>query len=219
MGNMFGTPPTTKELVRQNSRVIKKSIRELNKSIADLNNTEKQLKGSIKKEAAAGNNEVMKIKCKDLFKTRAALKKFSMFKSHMEGIELKLMSVKSMDDMKSAMQGVTKAMSSINQQIKLPELSAMMAEFQAENMKFDTMQETMSDAMDDMYDEDTTEDEEAYVDKILAELGMERNEQLQAVPTGSTQGQPDAAPVAPAMTSNADAELEERLGNLRRNNT
>merc|ERR1719219_1533022 len=90
--------------------------------------------------------------------------------------------------MANAMKGVTKAMGSMNKQMKLPEIQKIMMEFEKQSEIMDMKGEMMEDAIDDvMGDEDDEEESDAIVNQVLDELGLQLNDKLGDVPvaTGS----------------------------------
>jgi len=98
-----------------------------------------------------------------------------------------------------------------------------MQEFEKQSEIMDMKEEMMSDAIDDAMGDEADEDEsEAVVSQVLDELGLQLTDQLTGLPiaTGtlaasgvSTKGGAQAA-VAGAV--DADADLQARLMNLRR---
>jgi division protein CdvB (Snf7/Vps24/ESCRT-III family) len=60
----------------------------------------------------------------------------------------------------------------MNKAVDVPAITKMMAEFEKENAKTETMQEIMGDTMDDaLADEGTEEAEEQIVNQVLDEIG------------------------------------------------
>jgi hypothetical protein len=60
----------------------------------------------------------------------------------------------------------------MNKAVDVPAITKMMAEFEKENMKTETMQEIMGDTLDDaLADESTEEAEEQIVNQVLDEIG------------------------------------------------
>lgn len=111
-------------------------------------------------------------------------------------------------------------MMTMNRQLKLPQIQKIMMEFEKQSEIMDMKEEMMSDAIDDaMGDEDDEEESDAIVSQVLDELGLQLTDQLSDIPNAGTslgaktaeKQQPQAAGV-----SDADADLEARLENLRR---
>merc|ERR1719369_365243 len=122
--------------------------------------------------------------------------------------------------MAQAMKGVTKAMMSMNKQLKLPQIQQIMQEFEKQTEIMDMKEEMMSDVIDDaMGEEDDEEEGDAIVTQVLDELGLQLTDQLTGVPvaSGSVATGPVGAqakvPVA-AGEADADADLAARLENL-----
>merc|ERR1712043_107493 len=156
--------------------------------------------------AKAGQMDAVKIMAKDLVRTRKYVKKFML--------------------MRANIQGVTKAMGSMNKQMKLPEIQKIMMEFEKQSEIMDMKGEMMEDAIDDvMGDEDEEDESDAIVAQVLDELGLQLNDKLGDVPVATGSLAPAAAnknknkPQAVAAggaTDDDDADLQARLDDLRR---
>merc|ERR1719315_417317 len=87
--------------------------------------------------AKQGQMDAVKIMAKDLVRTRRYVKKFMLMRANIQAVSLKIQTLKSQNAMAQAMKGVTKAMMSMNKQMKLPEIQKIMQEFekQSEMMK------------------------------------------------------------------------------------
>lgn len=137
--------------------------------------------------------------------------------------------------------GVTKAMMSMNRQLNLPQIQKILHEFERQSEIMDMKEEMINDHMDDaMEDEGDEEETDAVVSQVLDELGLQLNDQLSGLPQASGSlsvsgiKQPQAAALgalggggggggaavgggnATTPVSDADADLQARLDNLRR---
>nr|XP_060610840.1 charged multivesicular body protein 2a-like [Anolis sagrei ordinatus] len=118
-----------------------------------------------------------------------------------------------------AMKGVTKAMATMNRQLKLPQIQKIMMEFEKQSEIMDMKEEMMNDAIDDaMGDEEDEEESDAVVSQVLDELGLTLTDELLNLP--STAGSLSVAGAkkaeSQAALADANADLEEQLKNLRR---
>jgi len=132
---------------------------------------------------------------------------------------LKIQTLRSQDAMAQAMKGVTKAMMNMNRQLKLPQIQKIMMEFEKQSEIMDMKEEMISDTIDDaMADEDDEEETDKIVGQVLDELGIQMNEELEKLPAAHSSlagPQANKQPQATAV-SDADADLQARLENLRR---
>uniref|UniRef100_A0A3P9PCN8 Charged multivesicular body protein 2A n=3 Tax=Poeciliinae TaxID=586240 RepID=A0A3P9PCN8_POERE len=112
-----------------------------------------------------------------------------------------------------------KKMAKQGQMLKLPQIQKIMMEFEKQSEMMDMKEEMMNDAIDDaMGDEDDEEESDAIVSQVLDELGLNLSDELSNLPStggslsvaGGKKAEPQAA------LADADADLEERLNNLRR---
>ncbi|XP_078435669.1 SNF7 family protein isoform X2 [Wolffia australiana] len=221
MSFLFGKKKTPAEILRENKRMLDKSIREIERERQGLQNQEKRLIVEIKKTAKQGQMGAVKIMAKDLIRTRHQITKFYALKSQLQGVSLRIQTLKSTQAMGEAMKGVTKAMRQMNRQMNLPSLQKIMMEFERQNEKMEMVTEVMGDAIDDALEGDEEESEtEELVSQVLDEIGIDVNEQLVKAPSSMV-----AAPAAPGKVAQAesagddggiDSELQARLDNLRK---
>lgn len=160
---------------------------------------------------------------RDLVRTRRYVKKFMLMKANIQAVSLKIQTLRSQNAMAQAMRGVTKAMQSMNRQLNLPQIQKILQEFEKQSEIMDMKEEVMNDAIDDAMADDADEEEsDAVVSQVLDELGLQLGDQLSGLPqAGSTlpanaQKTPQAQAVASGGLSDADADLQARLDNLRR---
>jgi len=221
---LFGRRKTPQEMLRQNQRALNRAMRDLDRERAQMENQEKRIIADIKKMAQKGEMDAVKIMAKDLVRTRRAVKKFMMMRANIQAVALKIQTLKSQDAMAQAMKGVTKAMMSMNKQLKLPQIQKIMQEFEKQSEIMDMKEEMMSDAIDDaMADEGDEEESEQIVTQVLDELGIQMTDELSKLPAAGSSLNPAAAAKAKkaqaeggGIVADADADLEARLANLRR---
>lgn len=198
------------EQMRINKRAINKAIRELDREKNALAMQEKKLIGEIKTMAKKGQMNSVKILAKDLVRTRKHQAKFMEMRCQLQGVNLRLQTMKSTESMSSAMKGVTQVMMRMNKQMDIPAINEIMKEFMMENERMEMMQECMGDAVDDAMDEAGDEDEEdAIVKGVLDEIGLDLGG---AVPEGQVIQQQ----AAPAAAAPLEEDLESRLNALKR---
>lgn len=136
-------------------------------------------------------------------------------------------------------------MMSMNRQLNLPQIQKILHEFERQSEIMDMKEEMINEHMDDaMEDEGDEEETDAVVSQVLDELGLQLNDQLSGLPQASGSlsvsgmKQPQAAAMgamggggggggggaaiaggggnATTPVSDADADLQARLDNLRR---
>ncbi|OAY84742.1 vacuolar protein sorting-associated protein 2 homolog 1 [Ananas comosus] len=222
MSFLFGKKKTPAELLRENKRMLDKSIREIERERQGLQAQEKKLIAEIKKTAKQGQMGAVKVMAKDLIRTRHQITKFYALKSQLQGVSLRIQTLKSTQAMGEAMKGVTKAMAQMNRQLNLPALQKIMQEFERQNEKMEMVSEVMGDAIDDALEGDEEEEEtEELVSQVLDEIGIDVNSELVKAPSSAV-----AKPVAAGKVAQAegaagedtgiDDDLQARLDNLRK---
>lgn len=216
---LFGRKKTPEELLRQNQRALNKAVRELDRERTKMEQQEKKLIADIKKAAKDNQMDSVKIMAKDLVRTRRYVKKFILMKANIQAVGLKVQTLRSQNAMAQAMKGVTRALQSMNKQMNLPQIQRIMQEFEKQSEIMDMKEDMMNEVIDDaMGDEDDEEETEAVVTQILDELGVQLNEKLGELPStgGALSTTTGGQKVAAAAVADADADLQARLDNLRR---
>ncbi|XP_076343872.1 charged multivesicular body protein 2a-like [Tachypleus tridentatus] len=215
---LFGHRKTPEELLRQNQRALNKAMRDLDREKAKMEQQEKKLIADIKKMAKDSQMDVVKIMAKDLVRTRRYVKKFILMRANIQAVALKIQTLRSQNAMAQAMKGVTKAMQNMNNQLKLPQIQKIMQEFEKQSEIMDMKEEMMNDAIDDAMGEEEEEESDAVVAQVLDELGLQLTDQLTGLPEASTSIATTSQKEKPAATAiaDADADLQARLENLRR---
>eukprot|EP01018_Ginkgo_biloba_P020249 Gb_31864 [translate_table: standard] len=222
MSFLFGKKKTPAELLRENKRMLDRSIRDIERERQGLQTQEKKLIVEIKKTAKQGQMGAVKVMAKDLIRTRHQITKFYALKSQLQGVSLRIQTLKSTQAMGEAMKGVTKAMGQMNRQMNLPALQKIMQEFERQNERMEMVTEVMGDAIDDALEGDEEEEEtEELVSQVLDEIGIDIDSQLVKAPASSvaTPAAPTKvaqAPVASGEDSGIDSDLQARLDNLRK---
>lgn len=217
---IFGKRMTPDEMLRKNQRALNKAMRDLDRERMKMEQQEKKLIADIKKMAKDGQMDSVKIMAKDLVRTRRYIKKFMVMKANIQAISLKVQTLKSQNAMAQAMRGVTRAMQNMNRQLNLPQIQKIMQDFEKQSEIMEMKEEIINDTMDDAMEGDDDEEEtDAVVSQVLDELGLQMNDQLSGLPQASGSLVTTAGaktPVAAGALSDADADLQARLDNLRR---
>ena len=147
-----------------------------------------------------------KIMAKDLVRTRRHITKFYQMKTQLQGVSLKLQTLKSNQAMADAMKGATRAMMSMNAQMNMPQLQQIMRQFEMQSEQLEMKQEMMEDAMDSALDEGDEEDEaDGLLQAVFDEIGIDMADDMMFVPTTGE----------PAAEEPATDDLEARLNALR----
>lgn len=215
MSFLFGRKKSPEEMLKQNQRALTRAMRDLDREKTGLERQEKKIIMDIKKMAKQGEMAAVKTMAQDLVRTRRYCKKFMLMKANIQAISLKMTTLRAQGKMGDAMKSVTKTMKIMNKQMNMPQMQKIMMEFEKETDMMDMKEEMMNDIVDDvMGEEDDEEESNALVNQVLDELGLSLGDELNAVPTagGSLAGSKQAQ----ASTSDADADLQARLDNLRR---
>lgn len=205
--------------------MLDRSIREIERERQSLQAQEKKLIVEIKKTAKQNQMGAVRVMAKDLIRTRHQITKFYALKSQLQGVSLRIQTLKSTQSMAEAMKGVTKAMRQMNKQMSLPAIQKIMQEFEMQNEKMEMTTEMMGDAIDDAMEGDEEEEEtEDLVNQVLDEIGIDLDSQLANAPVTSVEPASTSKAKVPQASAAAnggedmgiDSDLQARLDNLRK---
>jgi len=210
MGNaFFGEQKTLKEVIREQKHMVNRSIRELEREKASLKRDEAKLIIEIKKAAKANSVKSMQIMAKDLVRMRKHQEKYTQLIANLRAVSLQMTAMASTVTMTDSLKKVTRAMTVMNRTMNMPQLQAVMREFQKQSeilgMKEELFGEAIEGAMDDEQDEEATEQ---VVNQVLDEIGITFGQSLGEVPTTKVAEKPVTGVNA------ADKALEDRFNAL-----
>lgn len=102
---------------------------------------------------------------------------------------------------------MSKAMKQMNKKMNLPKMQEMMMEFERQEAQMEDVQGMMDDVMDDaLADPTAAESEEALIQQVLDEIGVDLQATIKAAPTTAVDQE----------DNEAVSSLEQRLLNLKR---
>jgi charged multivesicular body protein 2A len=171
----------------------------------------------IKKLAKDNQMGAVNIMARDLVQNKRFCTKMLTMKSHLQGINMRMLTMKSTHEMTAAMRGVTVAMGRMNKTMNMPQMAKIMRDFERQSEITDMTQEMMGEGIDDMMADDEDEEEsEMVVSQVLAEIGLTMSGELAAAPTAAPAGKEAEASGKEAVADQAVSDLEARLDNLKR---
>ncbi|KAL7676505.1 hypothetical protein ACOME3_002758 [Neoechinorhynchus agilis] len=227
MSFLFGRRQTPDDMLRANQRALNRAMRELDRERSKLENQEQKVIADVKQMAKRGQMDAVRILARDLIRTRGRIKKFILMRANIQAVSLKITTLKSQNAMTQAMKGVSRTMLRMNQQLKIPQVTRIMQDFEKQSQMLEMKDEMISDVIDsaltadgDFDDEDAESDR--LVEQVLDELGIELQSQLNSLPANHTATMESASITKQQMkpiaaTSDADDDLMARLDALRRN--
>lgn len=169
---------TPAERLRKHQRALEKTQRELDRERVKLENQEKKLVQEIKTCAKNGQMGPLRVKAKDLVRTRRYVSKFYQMRTQLQAISLRIQTVRSNEQMMQSMKGATSLLGSMNRQMNLPALQRIAMEFEKENDIMDQRQEMMDDAIDDVTGLEDEEEGEEVVNQVLDEIGVDLSQNV-----------------------------------------
>lgn len=192
--NLFGKTPTVKEQQRDNDRNLRKATRDIDRERRKMDDEEKKLQLDIRRNAAAGNNDVCRILAKQLVQIRKQKARTFAANSKITSIGYQNKNIGTNIALSSAMGTTAKTMGDMNKIMRPEAIAGSMRDFQKANMTMEMTDEMINDSLDDMLSQSGDEEEEnAVVNKVLDEIGIEMSGKMATIPsTGGSLERNDA---------------------------
>uniref|UniRef100_A0A915J7Z8 Charged multivesicular body protein 2b n=1 Tax=Romanomermis culicivorax TaxID=13658 RepID=A0A915J7Z8_ROMCU len=228
----FGKP-SQKEQMRQNDRIMRQTQRGLEKDRRELDMQEKQVEAEIKKLARLGNREACVILARQLVNIRKQKNRSCGMSAKVSGINTQtkamMSNVKIADAMKTTNKvhflGIhflftsfaSKVVGDMNKNMNPMQVAKTMKEFEKASTKIDMTEELISDSLDDILNESGDEEEQdAVVNQILDEIGIEMSGQLAKAPNAHKDGlKLGVGSKASTSKTLTDSDLNRMLQNLK----
>lgn len=165
----------------------------------------------IKKAAKQGNKQAASVLAKQLVALRKQKNKNFMVGSRVQAIGSQQKMMHSNMKMADAMGTSTKTMTQINKVMDPKKTMKMMQDFQRESTKMEMSEEMISDTLDDLLTESGDEEEEdAVVNQVLDEIGIEISGKLADAPSAHKDSLKQAS-----KSKITDDEIERQLAALK----
>ena len=206
---LFGEPPSARDQVRQHRRTIDKAIRTLERERLRASEGAKQHAPKVRAAVMRGETAQARVFAKETVRARRQVEQLDGMKQRLSGLSVRIQTIGATQTLGTVMQGVTKAVKAMGEDIGTAAVAQTMKTFERELASLDMADEMLGDTLDDALD--TLEDDEGadeLVNQILDEESMVVEIAMPAVPSGTSTRPPYDQP--------ADADsLSERLHNLR----
>ena len=208
---MFSKKPTSKEVLKQQNREIRKTQREVTRDYGQLERQEKAIEIEIKKAAKQGNKQLATQLAKQLIMIRKQKTRNVGVSSKVTAIGLQMNTMHSNVKMAESIGSATKVMGSMNKQMNVETMSNAMQQFEKESLKMNMADEMINETLDNLFDESGDEEEQdAIVNQVLDEIGIDFTKQLPSAPQTTMKGAAKSK-----VTSKEDKEIEDLLAQLK----
>ncbi|GIQ87967.1 Snf7 family protein [Kipferlia bialata] len=179
---LFGKRQTMAEQLRNNKRMIDRAIRQLDSERRKMEQQEARTVRDIQQAAQKGQENVARIHAKDLVRTRNFVQRFVRMRASLSALSLRMQTMNSMQSMNAAMGACTRLMGMMNNQTDVHELRSVMRDFEKATEKMDMKEEMVNEMMDDVFEEeDDAEEQNAVIDQVYTELGINFSNELGGV--------------------------------------
>jgi hypothetical protein len=222
--NFFKPKPTPKEAAmaakRDTRREVRSGQRDMEREIRELDRQEKQITAELKQRAKSPGvnpqtDSALKAMAKQLVNVRTQRTKLFSAKAHLGAVGMHATSMASQVAAASAVGSVTAAMATANSAMSASDTAKIMAYFSFENERLQVKEEMMNDALIDAFDTDDMEEEADNVtSQVLAELGIELDNELVGLNAPSARPQNELSVEEQEALDGALPDLKARLNAL-----
>lgn len=203
-----------KEQMRVWTRSMKSEMRGMERQIAKVKREEEKVRRECKQLAAKNEINAVKTLVKELVRSRKAVERLYMAKTHMNSVCMELTAMTAQMKIAETMGMSSHIMQQMGKLVSVKEVQQEMAVMQREMMKAGLIQETINEAMDEALDDDVEDDAEKETQAILEELALTNLAGLRATATGAVGGKAAATVAQDPETKKKDEELMARLNAL-----
>lgn len=167
---IFGKGPTPEELVRKWRQSIRTQERTLDRQIRSIEMEEGKVKKALKQAANKGDKRACQHLAKELLHSRKHKDRLHTSKAQLNSIAMQMQNQLATIKVAGSLQKSTAVIKTVNQLVKLPEISVAMQEMSAEMMKAGIMEEMIEDTLEGMDEDDIEEEADEEVNKVLFEV-------------------------------------------------
>ncbi|CAD5117169.1 DgyrCDS5971 [Dimorphilus gyrociliatus] len=197
---------------REIDRTNRKAQRDLERDRGQLEKQEKQLQEEIKRAAKRGDKQTCNILAKQLIQMRKAKTRTYTAQSKVQVMTNQTKLMHTNVNVAQTMGKTAKTMSDVNKQMDPMKTQAMLKEFSMQNAKMEMTDEMINDTLDDIMNDSADEEEQdAVVNQVLDEIGIEISGQMSKAPTAER----GALGAESAKATVSDEELMKQLAQLK----
>ncbi|GAX28834.1 charged multivesicular body protein 2B [Fistulifera solaris] len=171
-----------KNAKRETRREVRSNQRDLDREIRELDRQEKTITVELKqraKTASSANDPTLKALAKQMVQVRQQRNKLHTAKAQVGAMGMHATVAASQIAAVTAMGSITESMKVANKQMDIKKTTKIMAEFQRENERIQVKEEMMDDVLMDAFDSEGMEEEaDQLTNQVLAELGVELDQQM-----------------------------------------
>eukprot|EP00522_Entomoneis_paludosa_P013644 CAMPEP_0172440366 /NCGR_PEP_ID=MMETSP1065-20121228/1002_1 /TAXON_ID=265537 /ORGANISM="Amphiprora paludosa, Strain CCMP125" /LENGTH=207 /DNA_ID=CAMNT_0013189157 /DNA_START=216 /DNA_END=839 /DNA_ORIENTATION=- len=203
---------------REARKEVRSNQRDMDREIRELDRQEKQITMELKQRAKGANSSsdpTLKTLAKQLVQVRQQRSKLVGAKAQLGAMGMHAQVTASQVAAVQAVGSVTDAMKVANKQLNVKETTKIMTEFQRENERLAVKSEMMDDVLMDAFDSEGMEEEADQVtNQVLAELGVEMDQQMVGLDAPKTKVGAEEVPAETDPIEDALPDLRARLNAL-----
>lgn len=206
-----GARPSPAETAKEFQRSLNSSLRGMDREVAKLRQQEKGLQSELARHAKEQKMEAATSTARELVRLRVHVRRVTKMKDGLGGLGRNLQSLQSSQRIQDVMLRTVVMMRGINGRCNPADVHRMLLEFEKQNSLLAAKQDITEEGMDNAFAVDDEEEEtESAVTQVLCEAGFDTQTRVRAAPPVAASAGRAGDPVQ------QEADLEERLNNLRR---
>lgn len=159
--------------------MMDRHCRTIKRDIVRMEREQKELSHKLKAKAKRGEMGQLSVLANRYHLYRVNIQKMMNLENHIENVKQRISMMGSIAQINEALHTLTTTMKAINVKMGTSSLNGIIREYEKELTKVETNMERYDDVFEDDIDEDEQED---IVSSVLAEIGVEVDQSLLAVP-------------------------------------
>ncbi|XP_047489208.1 charged multivesicular body protein 3-like isoform X1 [Penaeus chinensis] len=211
---LFSKSPSKspKDQVNEWCSRIRKEGYGLDRQIRTIQREEEKVKRSLKEAAKKGDKDVCRMLAKELVQSRKAVARIYTTKAHLNSVQSQMKTQLATLRVAGSLQQSTEVMKTMQQLVKLPDISRTMQDMSREMMKAGIIEEMLEDTMESMEPEELEEEAQEEIDKVLWEITAG---ELGKAPATVSDALPSEPTGAEALPQDSEEEAEEDMEEMR----
>lgn len=168
LSGLFAKKP--EEVAKEWIRNLRKEQRQIELQINKIQREQNKVKLAMKQAAKKDDSASLRILALELVRSKKAVSRMYAAKAKMNSVSMELQHQMAQIKMVGAMQKSTEVMHSMNELVRIPEVTKTMRELSKEMERAGMMDEMVNDTIDDALDDDISDAElEEEVNKVVEE--------------------------------------------------
>jgi len=180
---VFGDPPTIQEVIVRKKLDLEQMMRQFDRERNRNGREQQKMVPEMKRMARDGQMSALKLQARSMRRLQKQNEQLVKARVQMQGICIQLDSMRTTHELSRSMYDAMRVMRGMNHALNLESTQRLMREFERQNEMLASKNEAMDDAINGaMEDSEDEEEEDAVLQRILDDVGIDLSQQLADVP-------------------------------------